>query len=111
MTLIGLVISRVHISELFDFAEVVLYARTPFIGIFIMRDMDFAIAFRRDNGLCAARVQRRTQMVGIKDLVGHQGLTRLATQHLKPNGRAGADPEPAARIVPRMPLGDVSMHR
>ena len=71
---VGLVVSGVNASELFDFAEIVLYEVPPFVSLFIVRNMDFPITLCGNDRLCASFLQGFAQMIGIKSLVGQQGI-------------------------------------
>jgi hypothetical protein len=57
-----------------------------------------------------AQIGRQLALALWAALLARREITGLAIQHLKPNGGAGADPEPAARIAPRMTITDVLTH-
>jgi len=47
---------------------------TPFVSLFIVRNMNFPIALRRNDRHCAALLQGMAQVIGIESLVTHQGI-------------------------------------
>ncbi len=55
----------------------------PFVGLFIVRDMDFPIALCRNDSRRTAFMQGLTQMIGIKSLVGQQGIEREAIDQIR----------------------------
>ncbi len=55
----------------------------PFVNFFIVRDMDFPIALCRNDSRRIAFIQGLTQVIGIKSLVGHQGIEREAINQIR----------------------------
>ena len=70
----GFVIPCVHAPELLDLAEVVFNEMSAFVGFGVVRDVQDAVAFGGNDGLCIPAIQLGAQVVCIKGLVGHQGV-------------------------------------
>ncbi len=55
----------------------------PFVSLPVVRNVDFPIALRGNDSRRTAFMQGLTQVIGVKSLVGHQGIEGEAVNQIR----------------------------